>query len=309
MVGRMKQASRVIHCPAELRVPALRQLHAGLPADQQAALALSLNALDPADQTQWDGLFVETAYDDATPSAAIWVQQTAGNTAVVWPPAADAVAAEPLLRAAAEFVDRRAIPLAQLILDAEHAYSPAMLHRAGFEKLAELVYMAADATPPAETSSTLAGDLQFVPRAMEQADRLAAIVERTYEGTRDCPGLDGVRPMAEVLAGYRAQGEYLPDEWHFVVAHGRDAGALILASHPAVRNWELVYMGVAPEARGCGLGEQIVRFALQAAARGGAERLVLAVDAANGPALDVYRRAGFREWDRRVVYARLGSAS
>jgi ribosomal-protein-alanine N-acetyltransferase len=64
-------------------------------------------------------------------------------------------------------------------------------------------------------------------------------------------------------------------------------------------------MGVVPEARGRGLGRRIVDFALAQAARAGTERLVLAVDAANGPALGVYRGAGFVEWERRTVYARM----
>jgi ribosomal protein S18 acetylase RimI-like enzyme len=64
-------------------------------------------------------------------------------------------------------------------------------------------------------------------------------------------------------------------------------------------------MGVVPAARGKKIGEQIIRFALDAAARRGAERLVLAVDEANTPALRGYERAGLVVWDRRVVYARL----
>jgi mycothiol synthase len=314
MVSRMMdQALRVIDCPAELRETALRTLHAGYPADQQAAFALILGGLDPADQTAWDGLFIAAPSEQAAAGipvgAAVWVQQTAGNTSVVWPPAAGTVAVEPLLRAAAEFVDQRGMHLAQIQLAADHDYSPDTLRRAGFGQLAELVYMAAEVASPATVSYSTANGLQFVPRAMELADRLATVVERTYEQTRDCPALENIRPISEVLAGYRAQGEYLPDQWHLVIADGCDVGAVILASHSTVRNWELVYMGVAPEARGRGFGEQIVRFALRAAAAGGAERLVLAVDAANEPALRVYRRTGFREWDRRIVYARLRSHS
>ena len=50
---------------------------------------------------------------------------------------------------------------------------------------------------------------------------------------------------------------------------------------------------------------KMVRFAIDVATRQGAERLVCAVDAANEPALNVYRRLGFIEWAERVVYARL----
>jgi ribosomal protein S18 acetylase RimI-like enzyme len=305
--------SQAIWCPAEQRVAALRQLHADLPADQQAALALALNQLDPADHSPWDGLFIAApageSQAEAAPAAAVWVQRCAGKTAVVWPPPPNAAAAESLLQAAAAFAADRAIPLTQLLLAADHAYSPTMLRAAGFEKLAEFIYLFADAAPDAALPAATASAVQFVPHALEQRDRLAAIIERTYEGSRDCPALDGARNLADVLDGYRDQGEYLPEQWHVVVADGGDAGALILANHPAVGNWELVYMGVAPEFRGRGLGEQIVQFALQAASVGGAERLVLAVDAENEPAIGAYRRAGFHEWDRRSVYGRLQSRS
>lgn len=309
MVFPMEPTPRVICCPAELRVAALRQLHAGLPADQQAALAFTLSALDPTDLGQWDGLFVESPAPEA--AASTWVQRCPGNTAVVWPPPAESALAELLLQAAADFVDGRAIDLTQFLLPPDHAFAPATLRRAGFERLAELVYMAADVGVAAAPSPAFvpADGVQFIPGAFEQPERLAAIVERTYDGSRDCPALDGARPMDEVLAGYRAQGVYLPEQWHFVVADGRDSGVLILANHPTVGNWELVYMGVAPEARGCGVGEQVVRFALRAAATGGAARLVLAVDAENEPAMNVYRRANFYEWDRRLVYARLRARS
>ena len=35
---------------------------------------------------------------------------------------------------------------------------------------------------------------------------------------------------------------------------GRDVGVLLLADHPRARHWELMYMGLVPEARGTGLG-------------------------------------------------------
>jgi ribosomal-protein-alanine N-acetyltransferase len=63
-------------------------------------------------------------------------------------------------------------------------------------------------------------------------------------------------------------------------------------------------MGLVLEARGRGYGVQIARKALETAKRAGADRVVLAVDAANGPAIAMYRGAGFTEWDRRTVYVR-----
>ena len=63
-------------------------------------------------------------------------------------------------------------------------------------------------------------------------------------------------------------------------------------------------MGLVPEARGKGWGVQIARHAVQLASQSNAERVVLAVDASNWPALAMYGRAGFAEWDRRTVYLR-----
>ena len=60
---------------------------------------------------------------------------------------------------------------------------------------------------------------------------------------------------------------------------------------------------------GLGLGRRITEFAVDATVAAGVERLVLAVDAGNEPALRVYRDVGFAEWDRRTVYARLQRAA
>jgi mycothiol synthase len=65
-----------------------------------------------------------------------------------------------------------------------------------------------------------------------------------------------------------------------------------------------MYMGVAPEMRGRGLGAQITQFAAWLGSLAGIERIVLAVDAANTPAVQMYRTTGFEMWDRRTVYVR-----
>jgi hypothetical protein len=94
-----------------------------------------------------------------------------------------------------------------------------------------------------------------------------------------------------------------------------------LAEYPQERNCELVYMGIVPEARGFAHGVEIVRFAQwitgklhqrendfkQKSAQNAkhtAMRMVLAVDAANSPAIATYASAGFQTWDRRGVFLR-----
>ena len=67
-------------------------------------------------------------------------------------------------------------------------------------------------------------------------------------------------------------------------------------------NMELVYMGVIPAHRGRHWGADIARHAQSVALAAGRHRLVLAVDASNGPAINMYASVGFRAWDRRRVY-------
>ncbi len=292
----------VIRCPPSQRAAALRLLHAAVTPGQQDSLAETVAAL-ANEAGAWDGLLVVGAQ---RPTAALWVQRTPGNTAVVWPPPPDWVLSDALFRAAAAFVDERRIAVAQLNVAQDAGFSPQRIGACGFAKLAELLYLFADLAQASHGSPTAA---HFQPHAGNNAELLARVVESTYVGTRDCPALDGVRPMSDVLEGYRAQGRHMPEHWYTVheSAGGEPVGALILADHPAAGSWELVYMGVTPEARGRRLGDRIVQFAQKTAAQGGAERMVLAVDAANRPALDLYRRTGFFEWERRTVYARLAA--
>jgi ribosomal protein S18 acetylase RimI-like enzyme len=65
-----------------------------------------------------------------------------------------------------------------------------------------------------------------------------------------------------------------------------------------------MYMGIVPEWRGRGWGQQIARHAQWLARGANAQRILVAVDAANTPAVDVYRSTGFEIWDRRVVFLR-----
>lgn len=311
----------VVCCPPHWRPAALRKLHDSLPADLQAGLAQALQATGAANLSAWDGLLISVcdpaaAFDAETTPESIggvaWVQRLAGETACLWIPPNQGAICDAVLRAAAAFVDEQQIPLTQLVVSPDDGYSPADCQAAGFPQFARLQYLyidlAADgrrSRAPSQTALAKPDPLDFAGYAERESQRLERVVEQTYVGTLDCPELDGVRPLADVLAGYRAQGTHRPEHWYLVQAAGQDVGALILAEHPGLGNWELVYMGTTANARGRGFGARIVEYAIDVATRRHAERLVLAVDAANEPALRVYRRLGFITWAERIVYARL----
>jgi ribosomal protein S18 acetylase RimI-like enzyme len=63
-------------------------------------------------------------------------------------------------------------------------------------------------------------------------------------------------------------------------------------------------MGIVPAARGLRWGVAATRFAQFVAHRSGREQLVLAVDAANAPAVRMYRECGFVSWAARRVFVK-----
>lgn len=311
----------VVPSPPAWRPAALRKLHDALPGDLAAGLAQALHAIGVADAAAWDGLLIVPAstvasaaavdeVDPAAIAAVAWVQRLPGDTACLWIPPVQDAGGLAVMRAAAAFVDERHIPLTQLVASPDDGYADADCELAGFPRFATLRYLYVDLTgdaSPSFAARQLAAPvgLHFAGHAEREAVRLQQLIEQTYVGTLDCPQLDGIRPLAEVLAGYRSQGTHRPEQWYIAQAEGQDVGVLILAEHPGLGNWEVVYMGVAAAARGRGYGAAIVEFAMSVAASRHAERLVLAVDAANEPALKMYRERGFITWAERVVYARL----
>ncbi len=93
----------------------------------------------------------------------------------------------------------------------------------------------------------------------------------------------------------------------FASRRGRTSGCLLLTDHPEHKQWELVYVGLSAEFRGRGWGVEAVRRAQSLAGTRPACHgcLLLAVDAANEPAIAMYGEAGFTAWDRRSVLVRL----
>lgn len=291
---------RIERCAEDEWIAALRLLHDGLSADQQAALIPALDDARTRGKDPLAGLLV--AKQDSGVQGVVWVQLAPGRTAVVWPPAVGAAAAADLMRAAAEFLDARGVVLGQILVSPDAPQDAESLAAGGFHRVAELAYLALERKhfPTSGPSSALV----FVPAASADPERLGNLLLATYEGTLDCPQLNGLRDVTDILAGYVAQGMFAPERWFFVRHEDRDVGVLLLTAHAEGETWELVYMGIVPDARGHGFGRQIVHFALAQAADAGADRLVLAVDQANAPGLAMYRDAGLVAWDRRTVYAR-----
>ncbi len=190
------------------------------------------------------------------------------------------------------------------------------LQSSGFQHAADLLYLASPRTtfPPIRIPSKL--EFQPFGESTAASARLAQVIEQTCQDSEDCPAIHGVHPIGDALTSFKATGEFDPSRWFIVRKEQFDIGCLLLTEQPASSfpiphsplpnhaRWELIYMGLVPEARGHGYGIEIVRHAQWVAGRARAARLELAVDAANEPAIRVYSAAGFETWDRRSVFLR-----
>ncbi len=197
------------------------------------------------------------------------------------------------------------IDLAQSLLDPAAPDEEAIFLAGGFRRLAELDYL--ERPIPrfgTVTSPPLTSGVQIEPWRPEERSRLVTLLGRTYENTLDCPGLAGLRRPEDILDGHLASGRPIPGAWHLLRVDGRDAGALLLNRNQEGTTVELVYLGLAPEVRGRGLGRALLTFGLAALDDDPARTIVLAVDRANLPAVGLYRRAGFRFALRRLALVR-----
>jgi ribosomal protein S18 acetylase RimI-like enzyme len=297
MVNNRKPAT-VEATPADLRYEVLHLLHLERTQVRSMLVAGERGAVD------LNGLFHACRGDRLVGAA--WGQKIPGRTAFCWP--ACLVTGEPeatataLQKAVDRFLNAADVAMAQAVVDVHAVRDMRRLEKAGYRHLADLDYLvcSADGFPQKEPAC----DLQFEACRVNADERLAELIQRTYEGTLDCPDVDGWRGMDDVLAGYRHTGVHHP-EWWIIFRHGnKDVGCLLLADHPEHEQCELMYVGVVPEKRGRGWGLQATRHAQWLGWRAGRQRMVLAVDEANWPALRVYQAAGFERWDRRAVFVR-----
>ncbi|MBC8356316.1 MAG: GNAT family N-acetyltransferase [Planctomycetes bacterium] len=297
--------------------------YAAVSSPQRAEALAMLVSQEPASERAGRVATIAAAFrqgDNSTPTlvgakqneklvGVAWGQVLPGKTALLWPPHILKGEREIIGDRLQMFLDTQlealGIRMAQAVLpNREHA-SAKRLTRVGYSHAADLLYLATQVDRV--DTGTADRDIEFEPFALADRDRLAVLIEKTYIDTLDVPALDGVRDIGDVLDGYEQTGEFSPDRWFFIRNNRQDVGCLLLSDHPSQQQWELVYMGIVPEARGHRWGLQATRFAQQRAKDAGRQRLILAVDASNDPAVSAYTKAGFFELLRRSVLLKIFS--
>ena len=177
----------------------------------------------------------------------------------------------------------------------------------GFSILCRLKIMEAEVGP--EVPDDQPELVRWLPFDRSLEDRFSSLILQTYEASKDCPRLTGLRTGREVLAGHRCSGLFEPDGWALFQFRDRDAGVLLLNNtEEDPQRMELVYMGLAPWARGANLGDSLLTQAFRLARRKGKKNIRLAVDCENTPAIRLYEQFGFREVSRQIVLAVLNES-
>jgi len=231
---------------------------------------------------------------------------TPGAGGLVWPPQ---VAATPhraaiedlLVQHAKRSMKQRGAKLGQALLAPADRSLGAPLERNGFAHVTSLWYLRHELElPPGIHVPRDATVYESYDRCDQ--DSFQKTLLRTYEATCDCPEVNGVRTIAEVLQGHRAQGMHDPSRWWLALVAGKPVGVLLLTAIPEWRAWDVSYLGVVPEARRRGLGRELTRKAILETRAAGAGQLTLAVDSRNDAASKLYLGLGFERYDQREVY-------
>ena len=221
------------------------------------------------------------------------------------PAPADRPAVAALASAVCDHFAAAGTELAQVLLDPDCGPVIDAHAAAGFTRLAELIYLRRDVPAGAGLPDAVvpAGG-SLVPYAGDLRGRFGDVILSSYDGSADCPSLNGRRDAADILDGHAAAGEFAPDLWSLLTVDGRDAAVLLLNRMAGGEGLELVYLGLAPWARGRGWSDFLMERAVVLASAEAGRRVTLAVDGANAPALALYRRHGFHELYRRVALIR-----
>ena len=220
----------------------------------------------------------------------------------VAPTLQDTVAPELIGRVLAE-ARQRGTQLAQVLADPADESVLELYRRVGFARLAELKYLSRDIRR--DSAPPLPNGFSLRTYSQDTHNLFVRGISASYDGSLDCPALAGRRDINDIMAGHKAVGVFDPALWTVVLEHQHEpVGVSLLNRTQHSEAVELVYFGLAPEARGRGLSDVLLQDSLCAAATHNARAMTLAVDARNTPALKLYHRHHFRDVCSRIALMR-----
>lgn len=283
---------------------ALQLIFQHLPANESAVRVA--NAMELVRQGDMDREGILVVRRGATILGAIVCTTTPGAGGLVWPPQARADCAQvavedSLVRAAITRLEKRGAKLAQALLAGSDNHLGPALTRNGFTHVTSLWYLRhnLELAEPLLRSSVR---LEYQSYAACDRGLFHRTLLATYEATMDCPEVNNVRTIDDIIEGHKSQGIHDPTRWQLAWHEGAPIGVLVLTEVPEWEGWDLAYLGVVPQARGRGLGRELTLKAIYEAKIAEQSQLTLSVDARNRPAWHLYQKSGFEPFDQREVY-------
>lgn len=286
-------------------VGALALLFARLP--QRERQRRVIHALELLREGELDARGVFVVPGDRGPAGVFVCQPVAGAGGLVWPPVVACEEGEELedslIERGCSWLRQRGVRLAQCLLAPEERGLEKALLRNGFAAVTGLTYLRHEESLSVEMLAET-GKVSWETYNQEAPSEFHRTMERTYEQTLDCPEVNGLRSMEEVIQGHQAQGRFDARNWWMARRAGKPVGVLLLVEQGR-GEWEVAYMGVVPEARRQGIGRALLQHALCEARAAGVGCVHLSVDDRNEPARRLYEGMGFVPYDHRQVLLRI----
>jgi ribosomal protein S18 acetylase RimI-like enzyme len=182
----------------------------------------------------------------------------------------------------------------------------------------ERVLMASSCEDPGSCGDTGPGpDSRFQIRSWEDhyEEQAATVIALAYgdhvdsEINEQYRTVAGARRFLHNIVRYPGCGMFFKPA--SMVAFDRQTGwvaGIVLVSFVAPQTGHVTQLCVTPQSQGSGLGRELLRRAMHALYLNGAKRVTLTVTGANEPALELYRRSGFREMRSFLAYVWESSA-
>ena len=228
-----------------------------------------------------------------------------GHTALLFIPSPrpEAVDVGPLVEAVCESIVGRDAVLAQVLLDPIDQPARSRFAELGFREMAELLYLHCGLGRET-TSVALPENFAWQTYSDESHALFERAILESYQQSLDCPALNGLRNISDIIAGHKASGEFDPRFWCVLMERDEPRGVVLLSHVPRTDMAELVYLGLTPKVRGRGIGDLLMRHALLTLREMNLARLTLAVDAQNTPALQLYYRHGMQRMGTKIAMMR-----
>jgi mycothiol synthase len=288
-------------------VASMTEYRVARPEEVHDGLALVLGADGPGTDAQVQE-FIEFATLRGIDLSNLWLAGGGGRLAwallpvvspgktmlLLTPPSLpDGLDVGPLIQLVCDWFAARGGHLGQALLNPEHSGVRDIFVQHQFKEIATLQYLQGTTRRTAQPPQ-LPDGFRWETYSQATHPLFARAISQSYRGSLDCPALNGLRDIEDIIAGHQASGLFDPQYWFVLLEADEPCAVLLLTRVPRNDLAELVYLGLVPAARRRGIGDLMMRQAIWAIRQMGLQRLTLAVDSQNAPALKLYYRHGLQ---------------